>query len=187
MQQGANMLISKAEYARYRGVSGAMVSKWTTRGQIAIVDGKVDRDVSDTMLAATRDPARGGKNGKSDGDFAGAAPVEPAAKPPVTPGGDTYARVRTYREGFRAKTEEVEYRRTVGELVEKSRYDKALADGLVPILAAMDSLGPRLAPVLAAETDSRRCQTLIEDAVAAVRQDMADTLMRMVTGAGVTQ
>jgi hypothetical protein len=195
-QDSGDGLVSKAEYARHRGVSGAMVSHWTKAERIAVRGGKVDLKASDAMLAASLDPARGGKGGSPRGaqvsvgtdSSEGAAPSASSAAPAATgPGPDTYTRVRTHREAFRAKTEEVDYRERIGELVERDRYNKALADGLSPVLAALDSLGPRLAPVLAAESDPRRIQSLVEDAIVNIRQDMADTLLRMVSGRAVTQ
>jgi len=180
-------LISKADYARHRGVTGAMVSHWTNANRIVIVDGKVDRDASDRMLAASRDPARGGKKGKSDGSIPNTLQGSraPGAEGGTAPGGasDSYAAVRTLREGYRAKTEEVEYRQRIGELVEKDAYDKALADALGPILAAFDTLAPRLAPKIAGESDARKVQNTIDAAVAAIRQSIADTLQQMIANA----
>jgi hypothetical protein len=177
------MIATKTEYAKLRGVTQAQVSHWTKAGRIAIVDGKVDVETSNQMLAETLHPSRGGKRVRTRQDRPQASQVSPtsANAPPVAT--EAYARVRTAREAFRAKSEELEYRERVGELVERDRFDKALVDALGPILSSFDSLSARIGPALAAESDVRKVQNMIDDAVAAIRQDTADTLRRMIAGA----
>jgi hypothetical protein len=176
-------LISKTEYAKHRGVSQAMVSHWTNGQRIQIVDGKVDVEASDAMLAAGQDPTRGGKGGRPKHQQRPRAPADDGGSLQPPPSMDAFSRVRTVREGYRARSEEVAYRKLIGELVEREKWAKALADGLTPLLAALDSLGPRLAQRLVGETDPRVIQNLIEDAVAVSRQDAADTMRRLITGA----
>ena len=169
-----------------------MVSHWTNAGRLVLVsNGKrdlVDVAASDAALARSLDPSRGGKGGKSSGPpppvEGGAAAVSGDGAPPPV---DTYTRVRTHREAFRAKTEEVEYRARVGELVERKAYDQALADALSPLLSALDSLSARVGPAVAAEHDVRKCQNILDDAVAVIRQDIANTLRRMVQGNGAVR
>lgn len=52
----------KGEYARYRGVSPALVSRWRARNRIVIDgNGRVCVAASDALLNATADPARAGE------------------------------------------------------------------------------------------------------------------------------
>ena len=51
-------LMSKAQFARHRGVGRSAVSNWITRGQLVIVDGKVDVAASEALLDASVDPGR---------------------------------------------------------------------------------------------------------------------------------
>lgn len=161
-------LLSKSEYAKHRGVSPAMVTHWTRDERIVIIDGKVDVGASDAALSATLDPARGGQKRR--------ARQVVRDTPNAT---DSYTRVRTAREAYRAKTEEMEYRKRLGELVERRAYDKALTDGVSPILTALDTLSARIGHALAAETDVRKVQIILDDAIGVMRQDLAETLRRM--------
>lgn len=183
----ATGIVSKSEYARHRKVTPAMVTKWHKAGRIVLVDGGVDLAKSDAALAATLDPARGGKHGKSSDSAVAAptvgrgAPVEPGP----APGGatDAYSRVRTHREAYKAKSEEIDYRVKVGELVEGKAVAKAIGDALSPIMAALDSLSSILGPAVAAESDPRKVENLIDAEVDRIRQDAAETLRRMIPGA----
>lgn len=53
-------LTSQADYARRRGVSEAMISKYKDQDRLVMVDGMVDIEESDKLIAATQDPSRGG-------------------------------------------------------------------------------------------------------------------------------
>ena len=57
-------LVSQADYARRRGVSEAMITKYKDQGRLVMEDNLVDVEESDKRIAATMDPARGGdRNG----------------------------------------------------------------------------------------------------------------------------
>jgi hypothetical protein len=177
MLNGDN-LVSKGDYARHRGVSAAMVSHWTKAGRIVIVDGKVDVSASDAALAASRDPARGGKGGKSNGTAVVAPPSGSTAPEP-----GSYTDVRTTRESFNAKEAELDYLERVGKLVEREAYDRALSDALEPVMACLDRLAPVLGPLVTGETDARKVQNNIDDAVDGVRRDMESTIRALMAGA----
>lgn len=184
--------LTKSEYARHRDVSPAMVTHWHKAGRIKLTDdGRyVLADESDRMLAVSLSPDRGGKGGKSppralDRPQTSAATGQAPDDPPSPSA--SYTTVRTNREAFAAKHAELDYRARVGELVERSRYDRALADGMAPALARLDTLSARLGARVAAETDVRRVQSMIDDEVVSIRQEIADTLRAMLAAAGQTR
>ncbi len=180
-------LLSRAAYARHRGVDASLVTRWAQAGRIVVdPDGKrIDAEASDAMLAETLDPARGGRGGKSDRMPEQAAP--PAAKPAAAPASDTYNRVRTHREAFAAKTSEAVYRKMIGELVEREPYNRAWVQNLGPALQRLDTISARLGARLAAETDVRKCQDMLDDEIVAIRQEIADNAQAMIEGAGKTK
>lgn len=195
--EAAPEFLSKSAYAAHRGVTPAMVTRWTGQARIVLTpDGKrVDVAASDALLAKSLDPGRGGRGGRSDRIHPRQAAREAGGGGDYLPspsaaaiGGADYAAVRTTRESYRAKTEELEYLQRVGTLVVRAEYDRALEDGLAPCLAALDTLSARLGPGLAAEQDVRRVQNMLDRAMVDIRQDIADTFRRMIAGGGtVTQ
>jgi hypothetical protein len=181
-------LVLKSEYAKHRGVNNGLVSRWTKAGRIAIVDGLVDVEASDAMLAASLDPTRGGRGGRPSArtqvPTTTPAPGSNGGPPAAAPEPSGYALVRTQREGFAAKTAEVEYRKMIGELVEREPYNRALAQNLASALQRLDSISSRLGARLAAEADVRKCQDMIDDEVQSIRQEVADTARQMIEAHG---
>ena len=164
MTTPAPRLMAKKEYAGHRKVTPAMVSHWTKAGRIVIVDGRVDVAASDAMLAASLDPARGGKGGKSK--------HEPTAPEDLGFGeSSSYTRVRTVTEQYRAKQAEINYRKAVGELVERARMETALANIIGTIRRGMQKLPDVLAARLAAEPDPRKARAML---VTEIEQMLAD-------------
>src|SRR5262245_9587699 len=94
--------MSKAEYARHRRVSPAMVTKLANNGRLVMLpDGTIDAKATDVLLAKVLDPARGGKGGKSDRtkSRATATKGKRAGAPKRVPHFDSE---RTRREGYSA-------------------------------------------------------------------------------------
>ncbi|MEO8752326.1 MAG: hypothetical protein ABI624_06590 [Casimicrobiaceae bacterium] len=165
-----------------------MVTKLFKTGRLVMVGDRVNVEASIAKLAEGRDPARGGKNGKSDGIPSGAK-VAAGAESGTAPAGrdDSYNAVRTTRESFNAKEAELDYLERVGALVERERYDRALVDALAPVMAALDRMAPTLGPLVTGETDARKVQNLIDDAVDGIRRDMEATIRAMLAGPGTRQ
>lgn len=176
--EGAPQFVSRAAYARHREVSKAAVTQWAAAGRIVTSeDGDVDLVASDKRLAESAGAARGGKRKRGT-----AGGVQDSSGVAQTGNGGTLYDARTAVANITAKSAEAEYLVRVGELVERARYAKALEDGLRPILGAMDSLSAVIGPALAAETDVRKVQNLLDDAMATIRKDASDTLLRMIAG-----
>lgn len=187
MTDQAPALLNKSAYAAHRGVGPSMVTHWLKTGRLVLdATGKlVDVARSDAALAASVHPTRGGKPDR------GTAPAsrEPTGgaqlalgRPDVSVPTNRFTEHRATREEFASKEAELDYLERVGTLVERARYDKALSDAMQPIMAALDRLAPTLGPRIAGETDGRKVQNLIDDAVDEVRRDMATTIRQMIGG-----
>jgi len=156
---------SLSEYAAHAGVSPAYVTKLKKQGRLVMVrqDGRdvVNFDVTDRLVANTADQgrARNGENAKPDRPAP--APSVPDELPPgaaaLAGGGGgaggvdaLFRRAQTQERIFSAKTAEVNYRKAVGELVEKKTIERAVFDAfrslrdqafLAPQRAAARSIG----------------------------------------------
>lgn len=102
-------LVSQADYARRRGVSEAMISKYKDQSRLVMQDGMVDIEESDKLIAATQDPARGG-------DRTAEAPGEP-------PEG-SYHELRNRELRARVIKLELENKVAAGALVNREEVDR---------------------------------------------------------------
>jgi hypothetical protein len=188
----ARRLLTQAQYARHRGVTRAMVSKYGKSDRLVIVDGKVDVVASDALLAGSLDPARGGRGGKSDRQQVGRGAPSPAQAQQApaqrsAPGPDTYSRVRTHREAFAAKTAEAEYRKMIGELVERDEYNRALTLNIGPTIQRLHAISARLGARVAAEIDVRKCVDMIDTEVESIIGEIADYAQALIDRSGKTR
>lgn len=175
------LTLSKSAFARERGVTPAMVTFWRKKDLIVLTeDGQVDVDASNKLLDAAQDPSRGGKVGRADTTL----PEAPVA---TESSSKSYTDVRTEREEWTLKSQRVEYEKMVGTLVERDAYNRALMQNLSPALQRLDTISARLGARLAAETDVRKCQDMIDEEVESIRQEIADNAQAMIDGAGRTR
>lgn len=178
-----DLAVSKAEFAKRRGVTAPMVSKWARAGLLVYhADGRVDPVASDAAIEAARHPSRGGKAGGLVGHKDASANA--AAGVPSPSAGPTFTQVRTAREAYAVKAAELAYRKKVGELVEWAAVEKALSDAFGPIVTSIRSLSSRLATRVAAESDVRACTKLIDGDVDTVCQAAADAVRRLLETRG---
>ncbi len=170
--------LSKKEYADHRGVSPSMVTKWRQLGAIKLTaDGRVLVDESDAMLAANQAPDRGGRRSSSRTAGNGAqsgrgGPQSPPAPDSTMPSFNT---ARTAREVINARSAELDLNERLGRLIEKDRYDKAVADSLGPAISKLESLSSRIAHHVP-EDLRRRITAVIDDEIVNIRQEIADAL-----------
>lgn len=177
---GEQRFATRAEFARLQNVSRAAVTQWAAAERLVFAqDGRVDVEASRTRLAETAS-GRGGKRAP------GAATVDQSPSQPAGENG-TLTGARMAQVNARAKLDELEYDERVGKLVEKSRVELAIADGMGPIMSQLDTVSVRVAPKLVGLVDVRRIQDIIDDEIARIRQDTADTLRAMVAGALITR
>ena len=167
-------LISQAEYARHRGCSQAAGNYAVKAGRITLIDGKVDPVEADRQWERnSRARPKGTGDVRSSREEAPARSAPPPSPPPAADPIDTdmvpnYQESRARREAAEADLAELKVRTQRGELVpaaavraEFSRQMAGIRDGLLNIPA-------RLAPVVAAESNLGKVQTLIDAELRAV-------------------
>jgi hypothetical protein len=164
----------KKDYAEHRKVTAARVSHWIRDKRLVLVGDKVDVEASDRLLEATYDNARrpAGADRAADDD------VEPAkrGRPSHRDGsGRSYQDARRDRERWKAKSDELAYRREAGELVEWPSVQKALAAALAPIMSRLQGLPQRICRHVAG-TDVRRVQIAVEKDVQDACREVANAL-----------
>lgn len=156
--------MSKAEYARHRGVSGAAVTKAVKTGRITVLaDGQIDPVAADAQWANNSRP-------KADvGPPAAPAPkpssvevsLEPQghggalkrAKVEVEEGEPDYWKARARREEAEAQLSEIKLAETSGQLIRADAIRSQLARVLSATRDSLMQIPARLAAVLAAESD----------------------------------
>jgi hypothetical protein len=151
-------LISQAEYAKRRGVSGVAVHKAVKAGRIMLIEGKIDPAVADVQWQAnTR--ARVSTKPPSD------APPAPAAPRPGADDDDMpsdYWASRARREKAEAQTAELKLAELQGLLVRADTIRAAHAKRLAGLRESLLQIPARLAAVLAAEPDQAKCHDALQ-------------------------
>ena len=176
---------TRAEFARRLKVSRAAVTQWAALGRLVLAeDGRVNVPASQTRLAATTN-VRGGK--MRAGGAGGAQPLQLPTTDELDFRDGTLTGARIVQARVKSRLDQVELDERLGRLIERSRFESAIADGMTAIISQFDTLAGRIAPRVAAETDVRKIQDMIDDEVARLRQDTADTLRAMIAGGGPTR
>jgi hypothetical protein len=164
-------------YGARRGVSQQYISKLVKLGRIPLAeDGRIDPETADAALAASTNSTRR------------AAQRETPVQAPLqlryieTP----LSKAKAEDAEYAGKLRRLEYEREVGLLVEKTRIDKAIADGLSTILSQLRTISIRVSPKLVGSIDVRKIQDTIDEEVDRICQETADTL-RAIAGAKVTK
>lgn len=166
-------LITKAAYARRRGVSAAAVTKAVQAGRITEIDGKIDPDVADIQWARNTDLTQSVRTNHA------ILKPPPSAKDSRPEGNDgredsaiMVARTRT--ETARAELFEIEIAEKRGTLVAAEGVKKAAFEKARIVRSALEGLPDRLAPVLTAETDPARCHQLMMAEIKRVLRELAE-------------
>ncbi|MGD1074345.1 MAG: hypothetical protein ABSB15_29930 [Bryobacteraceae bacterium] len=149
-------LMTKTEYAKYRGVSKPCITKLAKNGVLVLRGGKVDVHASDTVLDdrpvddVDPPPAHA---------FSVGPPPRPVAES-LGQAGASFGQARTVEMVFRAKLRRLEFETKQGRLIEAEAVRKTIAEAVRTlrdgILGLPDRLATVLAAVLAAESDSKK-------------------------------
>lgn len=194
-------LMTKAAYARHRGVGKSAVSNWVTRNQIVIVNGKVDVANSDAKLDATVDQATGRpKTGKQAAQkqvkpkqatsqrraprAATSAKRTPKASP-LKPDANASVADDTQRSLTEERLGEIRERRignalknaeAAGTLVPIDAIEARLQTLISGFCDRMQSELRARSEKLALETDKRAIRAALDDTVHHVRADFASRI-----------
>ncbi len=166
-------LITQAEYAKRRGVSEAAVSKAVKAERITLIDGKIDPDVADIQWA------RNTRVRAASGHASAPMPVPPVSgtseqlpldvptpgageASPDAPASDEYRLSRSRREAADAALAEMDLAQRRGDLIKVSAVELVWSAALASAREHLLQVRARLAPLLAAETETFRVEQLLE-------------------------
>lgn len=121
------IIVTKAEYARYRGCSQANITKYIKKEKLAppalLEDGRINRPLADAQLKRNLDPARSGgtispieESEAEEGDD-GIETPESSSDERNEPDGPVYALERAHSEALKRQKLEIELARTKEELI----------------------------------------------------------------------
>lgn len=159
-------LMTQAEYAAHRSVSGVAVHKAVKAGRISLIDGKIDPAVADiqwernTRARATppKSTPPAAASGSASVATGSGAHAEPAPEAKV----EDYWDARSRREKAEAAIAEMKEEEMRGTLIRADAVRSALAARISATRDALLQIPSRLAPVLAAESDMERVTELLE-------------------------
>ncbi len=156
------------EYSLHRGVSDSYVRRMRREGRLVCASGKlIDVAASDAMLDATSDPTRGGdRSGKHEAAHAAAgAPL--AAVAAISDAVDLREAMRRERLA-RARLAELELGEQAKQLARVKQVDRDVFTVARQALERLRTIPSRLRTALAAESDPRACEALLDAEVAKV-------------------
>lgn len=153
--------MTRAEYARHRGVSGAAVTQYGHEGRLVeTADGLVDVAATDALLADSLDPLRGGdRTGKRE-----RVPSENAA---------AYLEAKTLRERAMAAKAALEAEHLAGRLVSVEEVKREAFTAARQAQEALLAIPDRLASLLAAENEPAKVHDLLSEEIRRVVASIA--------------
>jgi len=156
--------MTRAEYARYRGVNQGQITKYGRQGLLVEgPDGRIDVAATDARLDAVLNPVHGG-------DRRAEQSVEAAHD---GPGRIAYLEAKAEETRLKALARRLELEERAGRLV---RADEVEAEAFARARQAQEAilaLPDRLASQLAAETDEARVYALLEAEVRRIARELA--------------
>jgi hypothetical protein len=173
MGADADRLMTKAEYAKHRGVSRPYISKLAKNGILVMRGGKIDVAATDTVLDDR--PVDDVNVPPASGTAAAARPVaEPSGQ-----SGASFGQARTIEMVFRAKLRRLEFETKQGKLIEAEVYRKAAADAFRNFRDGMLGIPDRLATVIAAESDPKKVHLTLKTEIARQLEAAASAVLAL--------
>lgn len=195
-------LMGYREYSRHRGVTLRAVQKAIEAGRIRLVevDGKprIDSAQADADWIENTDPAkqsllfssgpevkkspREAVGGLASAAGAGAVASGAAASAsdddaPRADDTDAYRRERALREAIRREREQLELDEAKGNLVDKTEVARLRFTEFRALRDALANLAPRIAPLVAQESDPIVCEQIYTDALEQILTAVADQVL----------
>lgn len=170
--------LTQVEYAQLRGYSPQYVSKLKKQQRLVLdADGLVLVAQTDAVIAALRDPARGGdRTGKRAREQAAPAPAADAGAArareglaPATGGAaadrQTYAEAATQEKLERTRLLQLEIAEKSGQLLRRDQVEAEAFRRGRQALEALMAMKDRLCGRLAAETDPLKVEAMLDDEI----------------------
>lgn len=172
--------MTAAQYAAHRGCSPSYV--WRLRRQDKIEEcpcGEIDAAASDARLARELNPIRGGDRSAGAGQGGmngqGVTPREPINYGTALP--EAVRRERLAK----ARLAELELGELSGQLIRRQDTQRAVVTLVRQAIARMRMMASRLRGPLAATSEPRKCEALIEAEIEHVCADMQEAAIRLVS------
>jgi len=172
VQRSAANVMTQAEFARHRGVNRSYISRLAQRG-ILVMRGKlVDVAASDAVLddKPVEDVAAPAAPPPPPFSRAASGFVDQAAAP------GSYAQARLVDKTFQAKLRRLEFEARDKRLIDVEEARLTITDAVRRHRDGLLTVPDRLAPVLAAEPDSRKVHDLLRAELLRYLTEVADEL-----------
>lgn len=178
------MLITQAEWARRHGFSRQYVSRLVKQGIVRVSDGRIDPAQADAALAAMRDPARPTRRTGAQSDDRRQPAREVNDRPAPRAAADALAlpqsgdlptlflRTRIKSEVERARLLELKAKVESGRYVDAEEVAAAAFNKARIARDALLSIADRLAPILAAESDSAAIHAALSSEIRTALQEL---------------
>lgn len=168
-----------AEYAAHRGCSDSYVRRMRRLGRLVVDDkGRIDRDASDARLAAEDDPLRGGDRtrpadaARAEEARDGGAGAEPAPMAVVALGGVSLREAMRRERLAKARAAELALGEATRQLTRTRDAERAVFTLARHALERLRGMKSRLRTSLAAESDPRRIEDLLDGEIREICADM---------------
>jgi len=173
-----------AEYALHRSVSDSYVRRMRRLNRLVLSeDGKlIDVANSDLLMDATTDPVRGGDRTAADPALAREPLSNAGALHPLTTVPSVHEAVRRERLA-KARLAELELGEEAGDLTRRKEVNRDVFTLARQAVERMRTMGSRLRTKLAAESDPRKCELLIDAEIQQVCEDMQKAADKMAQAA----
>lgn len=187
--------VSKAEFARMKGVDRSAITRWGQADRIVLDDdGRVLVAESEARLAATADPSKAGvvkrhelERGAPVADLLTVPASQPAGK--REKGGHYGDRIResARHEAAKAERAEIELAQLKGQLTDVEGVQKAMADFATLTRQTYERIRVDMKLRLAVETDPDRIDQLLRDAIDNAARTVSDLLKAQIDAAANTR
>lgn len=168
--------LSLSEFATLAGYKASYVTELRKSGRLVMTaDGKRVRVAESlALIESTRDPSRQGvadrhaaARGASDAPAPGDDTADAADAPEDAPAPEAraYHSNRARREHWLALAAERDYRKSMGELLERAEVLPAIAEAVTQFRKHLEQLRDTLSPALAAEPTEAGCRKLLGDEI----------------------
>lgn len=159
--------MNQSEYARHRGKSRQYISRLAKAGILVMRAGKIDVSASDTVLDDKPVEDLNPPPAQTPAQMPAAAPAAPPfsraasgfVEQAAVPG--SYAQAKLVDKTFQAKLRRLEFEAREGKLINAEEARLTITDAVRRHRDGLLTVPDRLAPVLAAEPDSRKVHDLL--------------------------
>jgi hypothetical protein len=165
-------LVTRAEYARLRGVSRAAVTNAVKRGQVQLFGDLVDPVEADRTWPRHADAAPATAEGGAPRSAPPPEPPDRGAPPPRRPPSDsgrpehvTANAAKADLDWYKAQLASRELAIQDGLLLDAAEVEKQVFEGYRTVRDALQNIPDQLAPALAAETSATVCRRMLETAI----------------------